>query len=167
LKQFEIDFVSRPNWRWLGPAFLAASAFALVLSWNHFVERRDQAHARLAEQREAMEAALRPSAPSAEQLHRREQQAQERAALAYPWKRVFDALEAAGGTDVKVVSFSHDGATGRTRVVLEAPGYNSIDAALTRMKKASPANAHWSIESVSREQPGAASAVRAVIVGSW
>jgi len=166
VKSFEIDFIRRPTPRWLGPIFLAGSAIALVASWNHFVERRDLARAQVAAQRQAEQAALRPAAPRAEDVKRQERDTQERAALAYPWKGVFGALEAVGGADVRVVSFSHDRASGKSQVVLEAPSYGSIDAALTRMKRASPANAQWSIESISREQTGGASVVRANVAGS-
>jgi hypothetical protein len=166
VKSFDIDFVRRPAPRWLGPFVLAGSVVAFAASWNHFTERRDLARAQVAARHQAEQQALRPAAPRAEDVKRQEQDTQERAALAYQWKGIFDALEAVGGADVKVVSFTHDRASGKSQVVLEAPSYNSIDAALTRMKKASPANAQWSIESISREQTGGASVVRANVAGS-
>jgi len=167
MKGFEIDFVRRPLPQWVGLAFFAASAVAFFLSWNHFIEQREAARSAAAAQRKALEDTRRPSAPSADDLKRRELQAQERAALAYPWRGVFDALEAAGGSEVKVVTFSHDRAARKSHVVLEGPNFGSIDAALTRMKGASPANAEWSIESISHEQSGAAGVVKATVAGSW
>ncbi len=120
-----------------------------------------------AAQREAVEAASRAPPPSAEDLKRHEAGAQEQAALAYPWKGVFDALEAAGGADAKVVSFSHDRTARKSHAVLYGPTFSEIDAALTRMRGASPANAEWTIESISNEQTGAEKAVKANVVGSW
>ncbi len=167
MKAFEIDFVRRPLPQWVGLAFFAASAVAFLLSWNHFTEQREAARSAAAAQRKALEDSLRGPVASADDLKRQELQARERAALAYPWRNVFDALEAAGGSDAKVVSFSHDRQARKSHVVLEGPNFGSIDAALTRMKRASPSNAEWSIESVTHEQSGAASVVRATVVGSW
>jgi hypothetical protein len=93
--------------------------------------------------------------------------AQERAALGYPWKGVFDALEAVGGSDVKVVSFSHDRATRRSRLVLEGPSFNAIDAAVTRIKKTSGSATVWSIESVDSDASKTAGLVRATLGGAW
>ncbi len=167
MKSFQINFVQSPLPRWLVPLFFAASAIALVLSWSHFVEQREAVRRAVTEQRKAQEDAMRPPPPRAEELKRQELRAQERAALVYPWRSIFDALEAAGESDVKVVTFSHDRVARKSHVVLEGSDFGSIDAALTRMKAASPANAEWSIESISREPSGAASVVRANLVGSW
>ena len=166
MKTFEIDFVRSGAPRWLAPLFCALSAVALLLSWSHFVQQRDAARSAATAQRKALEDAVRPVSPDAADLKYRELRAQERTALAYPWKSVFDALEAAAGPGVKVVSFSHDRAEGKSHVILEGPNFGAIDAGLTRMKKASPA-ANWRTESIAREQSGAANVVRANVVGSW
>lgn len=167
MKTFEIDFVRKPIPRWLAPLLFALSALALLLSWGHFVQQRDAARSAVTAQRKTLEDAMRPLPPSPDEVKRQEQRAQERAALAYPWKSVFDALEAMGGSDVKVVSFSHDRAAGKSHVVLEGPNFGAIDAAVTRMKRASPASTEWRIESISHEQSGAANVVRANVVGGW
>jgi len=78
---------------------------------------------------------------------------------------VFDALEAAGGTDVKVVSISHERASGKSHVVLEGSNYGAIDEALTRMKKASPANVVWRIDPHDRASTD--NVVRAEVSGTW
>ena len=167
MKTFEIDFLRRPLSPWIGFAFFCASAAALLGSWNHFTDERDTVRAAAAEQRRVREEASLPRPPSTDELKRSEQQAQERVALAYPWKSVFDALESAGGSDVKVVSFSHERAAGRSHVVLEGPNYGAIDSAVTRMKQASPANVAWRIDSLSHDRASTDNVVRAEIVGVW
>ena len=167
MKTFEIDFVRRPLSPWIGFAFFCASAIALLWSWNQFVDERDSARAAVTEQRRALEAASLPRAPSAEDLKRSQERAQERAALAYSWKNVFDALEAAGGADVKVVSFSHERGSGKSHVVLEGQNYGAIDTAVTRMKQASPANVVWRIDSLSQDRAGAVNVVRADVSSTW
>ena len=79
---------------------------------------------------------------------------------------MFDALEAAGGVDLEVVTFSHDRAARKSHAVLEGPSFSEIDAALTRMRAASPENAEWAIESISNEQTGTEEVLRANVVGS-
>ena len=167
MKTFEIDFVRRPFSPWIGFAFLCASAAALLGSWNHFADERDTVRSALTEQLRAREEASLPRPPSTEELKRSEQQVQERVALTYSWKNVFDALEAAGGPDVKVVSFSHERASGKSHVVLEGSNYGAIDDALTRMKKASPANVVWRIDSLSQDRANVVNVVRAEVSGVW
>jgi len=167
VKTFEIDFVRRPLSPWIGFAFFCASAAALLGSWNHFTDERDSMRAAVAEQRRALEEASLPRPPSTDEVKRSEQQAQERVALAYPWKSVFDALESAGGSDVKVVSFSHERASGKSHVVLEGSNYGAIDEALTRMKNASPANVVWRIDSLSQDRASVVNVVKAEVSGVW
>jgi hypothetical protein len=167
VKGFDVDFVRRPLPRWVAPVFFLVCLLALVVSLGRFSEQRELQSARAAEERKALEDAARPPPPSAEELKRQEQQAQERAALLYPWKGVFDALEAAGGPEVTVTSFSHDRRARKSHLVLEGPSFKSIDAALTRMKAASPAQVEWRVESVAREPSGATAVFRATVLGSW
>jgi hypothetical protein len=167
VKTFEIDFVRTSPPHWLAPLFLAGAAVVLALSWTYFSERREAARDAATAQRKAIEDAMRPPDLSSDELKRRESAAQERAAIAYRWKNIFDALEAAGGSEVKVVSFSHDRAAGKSHIVLEGPSFGAIDSAVARMKAASPRNAQWLIESVSHEQAAGANVVRANVVGSW
>jgi len=167
MRAFDIDFARRRPQRWMAPAFLAASALALILSWNYFAERRDLVRAQEAEQRRQLQELGRPRPADPQELKRADASAQELQALQYPWRSVFEVLEAAGAADLKVVSFAHDRASGRSQIVLQAARYDSIDAALTRMKKNSPAGVQWSIESVSRESSGAAPGVRVTLIGRW
>jgi hypothetical protein len=167
VKALEIEFVVHRSAQWIGPLLFSLSAVALLLSWNYFVGRRDAAREAVATQRRAQEAASQPQPLSPEDLKRQEFQSQERAALAYPWRGVFEALEAAGGADVKVVGFSHDRMTRKSHVVLEGLTYSAVDEAVIKMKAASPAETEWSIESITREQTGAEKLVRASVVGSW
>lgn len=145
MTKLELDFVQRTNLPWLATVFFVLSLFfcgSQAVVWYKWREQIKNDEARI----EQLERELKVKKRAAEtamgaQREVLEERAKDEAkvlkATQYPWNRVLSTLEQADTEKVAVLSFSHDAATGDTKITAEAADVAALEEFISRLNSGS------------------------------
>jgi hypothetical protein len=141
MTRLDLDFVERTSFPWLATVFLVLSlAFCarqvtVWIEWREQIERDnaqiDRLERELKVKRRAAEAAI--SAQREALAERTKDETKVLKSTQYPWNRVLSTLEQADTGKVAVLSFSHDAATGETKITAEAMDVAALEEFIERL----------------------------------